>query len=439
MKRPLLFMAAIAVLVPALMGTRPYLDISGPNFRPLPLAIVDVSPATKGEEDVKLAREITSVIKNDLEISGLFKILDPKSFVTKPEAEGFEESAIKWQEWADVGAEGLIKGRVSADKAGAQSVALRLFSVSSSNQELDKSYPLTGQDARQAAHRFAGEVVKFFTGEKGIFGTKLVFVRKQSGAETINMVDMDGSNERVLVSNGSINLLPSWSPDGQTILYTSFINHNPDLYEYNIKARLSKVVSNHPGLNIGANVSPDGSQIALTLSRDDNSEVYLISRDGKIIKRLTEDWGIDSSVTWSPDGKRLAFVSTRSGNPHIYIMNTDGTDQKRLTFKGNYNQTPKWSPRGDRIAFTARDERNVFDLFLVDPATGEITRLTQDQGNNEEPSWSPNGRHLVFTSTRSGSSQIYIMNADGSNQRRITSGKGECATPAWGPYSSEKE
>jgi len=93
---------------------------------------------------------------------------------------------------------------------------------------------------------------------------------------------------------------------------------------------------------------------------------------------------------------------------------------------------PVWSPRGDLIAFTARDERNVFDIFTVDSKTKEIRRLTQDQGNNEEPSFSPNGRVIAFAARRRGQSGIYLANADGTGpQVRVYDG---WATEVdWGP------
>jgi TolB protein len=131
-------------------------------------------------------------------------------------------------------------------------------------------------------------------------------------------------------------------------------------------------------------------------------------------------------------------VSNRSGNPQIYVISASGGEPKRITFQGNYNQTPDWSPRGDLIAFTARDERNAFDIFTVDPATLKITRLTQDQGNNEEPSFSPNGRLIAFTSTRTGRSHLYVMSADGNFQRQMSSGNDESYTPAWGPFPAAK-
>src|SRR5690606_12564842 len=130
-------------------------------------------------------------------------------------------------------------------------------------------------------------------------------------------------------------------------------------------------------------------------------------------------WGQDVSATWSPDGRRIAFVSSRSGQPHIYVMNADGSSPRRLTFQGNYNQEPSWSPRADgHIAFTARDEKLNYDIFRVDPDSGEITRLAQDEGTrNESPSFSPDGQHIVFTSNRGPGSgrKLYVMDVDGRN------------------------
>jgi len=118
-------------------------------------------------------------------------------------------------------------------------------------------------------------------------------------------------------------------------------------------------------------------------------------------------------------------------------MNADGSNQDRLTFVGSYNQSPVWSPKGDVIAFVGRDERYIFDIFTISVTDKlDIKRLTQDMGNNESPSWSPDAKHIVFASDRSGESKLYIMNADGSNQRKITMEKGEYATPAWSPNMS---
>ncbi len=185
-----------------------------------------------------------------------------------------------------------------------------------------------------------------------------------------------------------LSLLPEWDRSGRHILFTSYVKNNPDLYRLTMGSSDFEWLSNKRGLNTGASVSPKGKKIALTLSIDGNTEIYVMDWNGKNLKRLTDSWGQDVSPTWSPDGKKIAFVSSRSGNPHIYIMDANGQNPRRLTFQGNYNQEPDWSPRADgQIAFTARDERLKYDIFLVHPATGEITRLTQDEGNNNESPW----------------------------------------------------
>jgi TolB protein len=430
MRRIVIFLLLSFLLV----GARQYLDINNPDMRPYPIAFVPVNPSGELSDSIK---EFNETLNNDIELAGIFKNLSPKSFTADLLKEGFSDKTIQFQNWADIGADGLIKGFL-AEEGGKIKLDMRLFEVGTQKMVLNKVYTFEADKARYLAHSFANEIYKYYTGERGIFLTKIVFVRKYMGEHSINIVDIDGENEQKIISNGSINILPSWHPSGGSILYTSFINHNPDLFEFNLSTKISRVVSNFSGLNVGGQYSPDGKKIALTLSRDDNSEIYLIDVGTNKYTRLTKDWGIDSSPSWSPDGKKIAFVSNRSGNPHIYIMNADGSDQKRITFKGTYNQTPKWSPRGDRILFTARDERNVFDIFYIDVATLEIKRLTQDQGNNMEPSFSPNGQYIVFTSTRSGSSQLYIMTKDGLNQRRISKGKGECLTPAWSPFLKEE-
>ena len=187
---------------------------------------------------------------------------------------------------------------------------------------------------------------------------------------------------------------------------------------------------------MGGVYSPDGSRIAFTASDGGNSDVWVMSADGTGARRLTNHAALDLSPSWSPDGKRLAFVSDRAGTPQLYVMGADGSDPKRLTFQGNYNQTPQWSPRGDQIAFTARDERKVFDVFVVTVASGRIDRITQDQGRtNEEPSWAPNGRLVVFRTDRNGAAQLVVSDPKGERQTVVAGGVGDLSAPAWGPLA----
>ncbi len=412
-------------------STRTVIEIGSPDFRPYPVAIPDVRSLTS-KNGSPASERMTETLRFNFELAATFKVLDPKSYLADPNKEGMAAASIKFENWVNVGADGLIKC-ATTEASSTLKVDCRLYDVAGGRQLLQKNYTGTNDDAQKFARKFSDEVVFYLTGNRGIFGTKIAVVRSSKKGREIYAMDVDGSNLKSVTRNGSINLLPNWTSDGRGILLTSYVRHNPNLYRSPLSGGRLKLLSGERGLNTGGAMSPKGGRVALTLSRDGNSEIYVMNADGTGLKRLTNEWAIDSSPSWSPDGKKIAFVSSRFGDPHIFVMNSDGSGVTRVTTRGSYNQTPDWSPRGDLIAFTARDERNVFDIFTVDPNTKQIKRLTQDQGNNEEPSFSPDGNHIVFTSTREGRSQVWVMAVDGSNQKRLTK-SGNFHTPSWSPY-----
>ncbi len=417
---------------------RDYIKITDPNFRPYPLAVPEVRDMGGAAKDQLI--ESTEVIRFDMDVVGLFKLLDPRSFIANPKQEGMTGGSINFADWANVGAEGLVK--IGLSKSGSSlTLEGHLFDVTTGKELLSKKYQGNETGVRRMTHMFADAIIRHFTGNGSVFFTQIAFAKRtQRKSKEICVMDFDGHNERCVVQDGSLNLLPAWTADGAGVYYSTYLHGGPHLYVYDLKSGKSKPISRYSGLNIGAAASPDGRLLALTLSKDGNSEIYALSANGGNPKRLThQEWAIDSSPSWSPDSKRIAFVSERSGNPQIYVMNADGSGERRLTFQGNYNQTPNWSPSGDFILFNARDERLVYDIFKISPANGEVVRLTQDQGNNEHPTFSPDGNLVVFSSTRGGESKLYVMNANGTQQRLISRGSGEYTTPEWGPFLKNPE
>ncbi len=420
---------ALALLLPAtaLPDQRQVIDVGSPDFRPLPIAL---APFRAAGEARAAADEAARILAGDLLLSGLFDVLDPKSFLADPD-EGLVASAIRFPRWADVGAEGLVKALVQKAADG-WTAEVHLFEVRAARETLFRQY--AERTPRMLAHRAADDIVQYYTQEPGIFRTRIAAVRKAGSARELVLFDVDGGDAEVVHRETTPVLLPAWRPDGKDLLFTGFAGGRPELWMLRLADRTMRRFQGLGDLASGGAYSPDGRRIAFTASEDGNSDVWVMDADGSGARRLTRDPSTDSSPTWSPDGKRIAFVSTRAGNPHLYVMNADGSEQRRLTFQGTYNQTPRWSPRGDLIAFTARDERKVFDVFTVSVQTGKIARVTQDQGwTNEEPSWAPNGRLLVFTSDRSGRPQLVVSTPTGDRQKIITADAGELATPAWGP------
>jgi TolB protein len=384
--------------------------------------------ATPTEPDSDVSKEIATVESFDLSVAGVFKVLDPASFLADLKTEGL---GLDPQKWKDVGAYGVIKYKATPGE-----IEFRLYEISKgTTPSLTKTYKRAGTDTRTIVHRWCNEVVKYYTGEPGFFGSKIAFTAKGRGTSAIEAMDFDGANAYSVSHNSSTNILPAWSPSGGQIAYTSFMRSNPDLYVAPAGGGRPKKLSGQRGMNTGASWSPDGSKIAVTLSKDGNPEIYIINAsDGAVIKRITNDKAIDTSPAWSPDGSQLAFVSDRNGGPQIFVVSASGGAAHQVSFNGNYNTTPTWSPKPGKhiIAYTTRDG-GTYDIVTLDLDTKAMVRITQNQGQNEEPSFSPNGRAIAFARAGAG---IFIANADGTGEaKKVWSG---AATGVdWGPAPKE--
>lgn len=399
-------------------GSGTVIDVSGTKGGKYPIAL-----PTAPDNDA-VAKEIAQVESFDLTVAGPFKVLDPQSFLADLRSEGL---GIEPQKWKDVGAYGVIKYRATPD-----AIDFKLYEVSKGNKpSLEKTYKRAGTDTRTIVHRWCNEVVKYYTGEAGFFGSKIAFTAKGRGTSAIMAMDFDGHNAYKISNNRSTNILPAWSPTGSQIVYTSFMRANPDLYLAPAGGGRPKKLSHQRGMNTGASWSPDGSKIAVTLSKDGNPEIYVINAStGAVISRLTKDKAIDTSPAWSPNGNEIAFVSDRNGGPQIFVMSASGGAARQVSFNGNYNTTPTWSPKkGKRIlAYTTRDGGK-YDIVTLDLDTKQMTRVTQNEGSNEEPSFSPDGRAIAFSRAGQG---IFIANADGTGTA-VKVYNGSTTGVDWGP------
>lgn len=422
-------MIPILALLLGLAADRPVIDLSGGKVQAYPMALA------RPQGTAEIGTAVQSVLAQDFERCGLFRMLDPASFLA-PANENFDD--IDFSRWQTVGAQALVKMSCSTQAAAEARCEMRLYDVARGQELLKGSYTAPRAGLRQIAHRFGDDVVRFFTREPSVFQTRIAYVRESDAGKQIVVADWDGANAQAL-TGASINLLPAWTPDGRSIAFTSFRDGGgAHIYSLDVASRQIRPLVITGDFATGAAYAPDGGRFAFSSSHDDNTDIWLSRSDGSGTRRLTEARGIDISASFSPDGKRIAFVSERAGTPQIYTMAVDGSDVRRLTFQGNYNQEPAWSPKGDLIAFSGRDEHRVFDVYTVNVETGKVTRLTQNQGTNEKPAWAPNGRYLLFSSTRSGKRQIWLSLPEGANQREVTFEKTGASDPAWGPLSAAR-
>jgi TolB protein len=260
-------------------------------------------------------------------------------------------------------------------------------------------------------HQFDNEVVKWFTGTAGSFGSRMVFSATTGrGQKGIFTVDSDGQGLGRLPAVSNVALAPAIGPGG--VYYSAGL---PDGAYSLFKVGNPNAVLQRAGLIFG--VAFGGSKMALVVSQGGASDIFVGNADGSALQKTTSG-GLNTHPAFGPGGE-LAYVSNMGGNPQIYV------DGKRVSWRGTYNMAPAWcnDPEGTKILFMGRDGA-VWDIFSVDPggAAASMKRLTQDQGSNTYPACSPDGRSVAFFSTRGG---LYLSNKEGMNQQKIAGVTGE--------------
>ena len=188
----------------------------------------------------------------------------------------------------------------------------------------------------------------------------------------------------------------------------------------------------------------------------DDYDIYTSRRDGSDVRRLTKYGVYTAEAVVSPDGKRVVFTSLKDGDLDIYTMDVDGSNVRRLTTTPGYDGGPWWSPDGTRIVYRAwhpadsamlADYRGLLAERLVRPSRMELwimnadgsdqRQITRLGGANFGPSWAPGGQRIVFSSNyknpRSGNFDLYLVNLDGTGLEQITTGDTFDGFPMFSP------
>lgn len=278
-------------------------------------------------------------------------------------------------------------------------------------------------------------------------GGRLVFHSERTGDFEIWSVNTDGSDPQQLTESAGLDVEPDVSPDGKQIAFVSARDdpNQLNLYVMDSDGGNPRLLLKLPDvLSFGPQWSPDGSQVAFSGSTGGHFEVYLVSAQGTGAKALTqppvaatpadEQSVINNSrPSWSPDGKQLVFVSDRDGGENLYILDLASGQVSRLTTGIYSDGLPQWSPDGEAILFMSNRASMVKGLFTV-PAAGGEPKLVATPKSDESPVWAgTNGELIVFSSDRTLDWELYSMRADGSDLRQLTHSKGLDRFPTWTP------
>lgn len=410
----------------------------------------------KDSVEFKKARDlIQHTIEKNLNFSNYFQFIPASSFLEKPNTVSYlpknlDRKGFDFKKWQDNNAEFLIQGFIRNVSAKNVTIRLYLYYVPQSKLVFEKDYTVSALFPQEAGHDFANDVMQKLTGVPSIFKTKILAGSDRAGRgfKEIYSMNWDGSQITQLTTHKSITLSPTWSPGGNQIAYSAFTvdprkgTRNANLYVYDIKNNKRVLVSSRTGINSGSVFFPSGRSLLMTLSATGTPDIYQISLDGKIENRITSGpfGAMNVEPALSPDGKTIAFSSDRSGRPMIYTMGVSPvTPAKRITRAGRYNATPSFSPDGKKIAFAGWDKSH-FDIFIMNADGTNLKRLTQEKrpnGNwasNEAPSFSPDGRFIVYSSNKTGRKQLFITNTEGSINVPITNDNFNYFQPKWSPF-----
>jgi TolB protein len=261
-------------------------------------------------------------------------------------------------------------------------------------------------------------------------------LRDQNRKLQIFTENPDGSNQKQLTFEGD-NGRPAWSPDGKKITFGAYRDGKRWVGVMEADGSNQKLIAE----GTDPDWSPDGRQIAFSSA---DGQIWVMSTDGSNKLQVTRSATHKSGPSWSPEGKRMVFtlVGNRASRtdfkPQVGIMNSDGTNERILTTEDRTNVhiepdgsvtvletahdagVPAWSPVEDKIAFFSGIARQHGQVWAINADGTGSKQLTETRGSSEDPSWSPDGKQILFSTGRSGRNELWVMDAEGKNQRKVS-------------------
>ena len=404
-------------------------EVNDANLRPRPIAVPPFM-----SEDPQLGQEVAGIIAADLESSGLFQPIDPRSFI---ERIGDTNVAPRFADWRSIGAEALVVGRTGRTGDGRIRAEFRLWDVVLGKQLTGQQLATSAQSWRRIAHIVADQVWEKLTLEKGFFDTRIVFVDetgpKQKRVKRLAIMDQDGANVRYLSTGQELVITPRFSPTTQDITYMTYTRGDPRVVLMNIESGQRQVVGDFPGMSFAPRFSPDGQRIVMSQGEQGVTGLLEMDLRSRQMRRLTNPQSIDTGPCYSPDGNQLVFESDRDGTQQLYLMSAGGGGARRLSNGEGRYSTPVWSPRGDYIAFTKQLGGRFLIGVMKTDGTGE--RVIADGYHNEGPTWAPNGRYLMIFREQQGATggpRLHLVDITGHVDRQVKT-PSFASDPAWSP------
>jgi TolB protein len=413
----------------------PPISVSGAQNAPIPIAVPVFTDPTGAPSDI--GTQITQVINDDLGHCGLFRAIDPASFVPNSIVNGVPV----WQNWNILGAQALITGDVADQGGGQLRVEFRLWSVTQQKQVQGTAYTTTSTNWRRIAHIIGDVVYQQMIGEPGYFDSRVAYISiagpVTSPVQRLAVMDYDGANNLFLTDGTSMALDPQFNPTRQQLAFVSFQESNARVYLFDLQSGTQRLVGSFGEMTIGPRFSPDGNSLLMSVSRNGGAALVKMTAEGGGITELTDYSAINVSPCYSPDGTQIVFESDRDGNQQLFVMAADGSGVKRISYGDGQYAEPAWSPRGDLIAYTNWGSGG-FSIGVMAP-DGSGERILSQGFLVEGATFCPNGRVIMFyrqtPSAEGHDSRLVTIGIDGFNERLVDT-PSNASDPSWSPLLS---
>ncbi len=395
-----------------------------------PIAIVPFG--WEGNSDA-MPGDVAQIISDDLTRSGRFAPIPEEDMLQKPTT-GVD---VDFDDWAILGVEAVVVGRITQTGDNAYSMQFQLFDVFGRDQLVGYRMPASRGTMRRVAHRAADMIYEKLTGIAGVFDTKVSYVTSEDRSDgrlySLIVADQDGFNEHKIMESTDPIMSPAWSPDSRRLAYVSFEGDRSSIFIQTLRTGNRVQVSSRAGVNGAPAFSPDGRKLVVTLSDPDgNLDIHTLDINSRQTKRITTHRAIDTEGSWSPDGSYIYFTSDRSGGPQIYRVSSNGGSAERVTFEGGYNARPRLSPDGEKLAMVHLVNGN-YRIAVMDVKRKDVLVLSGGS-QDESPSFAPNSDTLIYATRPGRNGVLESVTADGLIRQRLESGDGDVREPVWSPF-----
>lgn len=399
--------------------------VTGGNFTPLPIAIPDFASS-----DPAFGAEIAQIVRDNLKRSGLFVPLDLASL---PIRVGDVQNEPDFAAWRAATVDALVMG--SVERGGQVNSQVRVWDTQAAAQVVGKSYQTDPQNYRRIAHIVSDAIYSSLSGGTGYFDTRVLYVAesgpKANRVKKLAIMDQDGANVQYLSSGKALTFGPKIGPRGDSLVFTSYEDGNPQVYYAGLGGSAKKLIQGAP-MSFAPNFSPDGGTVAFSVSNGGSTNIYSATLAGKPTQ-LTSGAAIDTSPSFSPDGGQIVFESDRGGSPQIYLMGAGGGGAQRISYGEGTYSTPVFSPDGQLIAYTRQSGGQFHIGIMRTDGSGERI-LSSSNAVQEGPTWAPNSRVIMFFRDPGGDAGPSLWSVDiwGRNELNLKT-ESFASDPSWSP------